>query len=269
MERNAMTVKQKYNSLDITKLILAIVVIGIHTGPLVNCSNELIQDAWTMIAGCAVPFFFLATGYLLAVKFREPWDAPGNLTVIKAYIGKTIKLYIIWSVVYLPLAIADYVNERRSLLYGILSYIRGFFLVGDHYNSWMLWYLLSTIYALLFVMVCLRRHLSFGAVLLGGTLIFAVSIGLDNLVACEGDMPAALYWMKMLTWFTIGNGRILRGAFYIPWGMALAKKRFSLFANGIVFSLAFTGGGYNGFNDIESVADCHLRYHAVWYCGTN
>ncbi len=238
-----MTIKRKYNSLDITKLIMATVVIGIHTKPFINCSSELVQNVWAMVSGCAVPFFFLATGYLLAVKFKEPWGAPDNTAVIVAYISKVVKLYTVWSAIYLPLAIADYVKEKRTLLYSIFHYFRGFFLVGEHHNSWMLWYLLSTIYALLFVLVFIRLRLPFRAVLLGGALIMVVSIALDSLVAWEGYKPTVLYGLKMLIQLTIANGRILQGAFYIPWGMVLARKKLPLWANCTIFLLAFTGGG--------------------------
>ena len=43
----------------------------------------------------------------------------------------------------------------------VLMYIRGFFFWGEQYNSWPLWYLLSTVYALMLILLLLRRKLSY------------------------------------------------------------------------------------------------------------
>ena len=50
---------EKYNQIDLFKFIMAIIVVAIHTGPLINCKNELLITIYNNITKLAVPFFFI------------------------------------------------------------------------------------------------------------------------------------------------------------------------------------------------------------------
>ena len=56
--------KKQFNSIDLFKFIASIIVVGIHTITFQNCSNSLVKTIWEAVSIMAVPFFFLATGYL-------------------------------------------------------------------------------------------------------------------------------------------------------------------------------------------------------------
>ena len=49
---------EKYNQIDLFKFIMAIIVVAIHKGPLINCKNELLITIYNNITKLAVPFFF-------------------------------------------------------------------------------------------------------------------------------------------------------------------------------------------------------------------
>ena len=49
---------KQYNSIDLMKLIMAIVVIAIHTEPLVRCEKIAVLNLYKAISDVAVPFFF-------------------------------------------------------------------------------------------------------------------------------------------------------------------------------------------------------------------
>ena len=123
---------------------MAITVVAIHTQPLIHCSNVIIMDLYAGFIKLAVPFFFISSGFLIGKAGIEE-----KADVIKKRLDKTVRLYLIWSLVYLPLAVLEYVNDGHGFLYDVCLYFRGLILIGEHYNSWILWYLLSTIYALL------------------------------------------------------------------------------------------------------------------------
>lgn len=233
----------RYNSIDLGKFIMAFCVVAIHTYPLANCSNEIILSIYDSFVLAAVPFFFLSSGYLLAKRMQWPYDSTESTHIIGSYLIKIIKLYLIWSVIYLPLAIYYYILFEKSVKYPILNYLQGLVFRGEHYNSWMLWYLLSSIYALFFVWTCLKRHISPYLILTGGIILLLIGAGFDILEQTDTDLPSLLRQLKWLLSVTIANGRILRGAFYIPCGMVLANKKFktNVWINGIVFLVAFAG----------------------------
>lgn len=231
--------RARYNGIDLVKFIMAICVIAIHTQPLEYCSNTAVIELYTNFVNSAVPFFFLASGYLLAVKLQWPYDSAQSIKEVQNYIIKAIKMYVFWSAVYFPLALYYYISSGKSALYALFHYLRGLLFVGEHYNSWMLWYLLSTIYAAVFVLICLKRHFSPNVIFALGVILLFISISLDAFVQFEGGLPALLQLAKNLVVLTIGNGRILRGSFYIPCGMLLANKKSDVRIHVIVFLAGF------------------------------
>lgn len=216
--------KAKYNSLDIVKFFMAICVIAIHTNPFFNCANEVIQAIYQSVIGLAVPFFFLSSGFLLGVKMEQPFSSTNNVEVLKKYVIKILKLYIIWSIIYLPLAICDYVNNHYSFIKSIVHYIRGFVLVGEHYNSWVLWYLLSTIYTVLALIILFKKNVSLKVVLCIGAIVILFGFGIDVVMGYNGTFPRALVYFKKAVSLTFFGGKIFQGAFYIPCGILLSKK---------------------------------------------
>ena len=231
----------RYNSIDLGKFVMALCVIAIHTYPLVNCSNKIILAIYDTFVEAAVPFFFLSTGYLLAARMRWPYDSSENIRMIRSYLVKIIKLYFMWSVIYLPLALYDYVHSGRSVIYCVWNYVQGLVFIGEHYNSWMLWYLLSAIYAIVFVLVCLKRHVSPYLVFAGGIIFLFIGAGLDVLAQSNAVLPMFLQHLRKWLFLTIANGRILQGVFYIPCGMVLAHKKPKVWLCGILFFASFAG----------------------------
>lgn len=231
---------KKYNSIDLCKFVMAIFVIAIHTNPLSGIKNQHILNVYECIVNCAVPFFFMASGYLLAINLTWPYHSEIDIKKIKKYLMKIIKLYLVWSVIYMPLAISDCINSGQSFFQGVYLYINRLIFVGDHYNSWILWYLLSTIYALIFIIMLMKKHISPYVVCIIGFAVFCISIGFDYLVLYEIPFSFLLEILKKIVLHSVLNGRIFRGIFYLPCGMVLAqhkiKNRKSLIA---LFCLSF------------------------------
>ena len=217
--------EKTYNSIDLCKIIMAICVVAIHTHPLENCSNKVILNIYESIVNCAVPFFFLASGYLLAIKLRCPYDSLENIEVIKKYLLKIVKMYVVWTIIYSPIGLWFYWQSGHNVIKCFLLYLRGFLLIGENYNSNILWYLLSTIYALIFVCMLLKIRVSLENTVKLGVVIILCGFGVDTLVAYESNMPAIMETFCLIIEKTIVNGRILRGFFFIPCGMLLAYRK--------------------------------------------
>ena len=98
------TERLQYNNIDLIKFIMAFAVVAIHTNPLVDCKNDIVQIVYNNIVNMAVPFFFLTTGFLLSERMSFSNKA-SDISILGHYIGKILKMYFIWMVLYTPLTI--------------------------------------------------------------------------------------------------------------------------------------------------------------------
>lgn len=144
--------KQNYNSIDLMKFIMAFAVVAIHTQPLNNCRNRILILVYNNIVEIAVPLFFLSSGYLLSKRMTFI-NTDSDINILTKHLNKIIKLYVKWMLIYTPLEIYKDIMHGNGIVKSILIYFRGFLFVGEQYNSWHLWYLLSTIYSLILIII--------------------------------------------------------------------------------------------------------------------
>lgn len=73
---------------------MAFFVIAIHTHPFEFLGLPIFfMRLYELICSCAVPFFFLTTGYLLARKLRKNDDLNIKSNIVKKSLKKTVRLY--------------------------------------------------------------------------------------------------------------------------------------------------------------------------------
>lgn len=129
------------------KFLMAILVVVIHT------------TSWKMwgLTGTAVPYFFIASGFFLFRK-TDGKSQDEKLSILGKWIWKALKLYLIWSLVYLPFAAYNYIQEGLPFAKAIVHYLRNLFFVGENFMSWPLWFLLAMVWAgaLIWIMTKLR-----------------------------------------------------------------------------------------------------------------
>lgn len=221
--------KERYNSIDVAKFLMAIVVVAIHTGPLYGCDIPLFNNIYSFFTKSAVPFFFISSGFLLAKKMDGVGCDAQRLGILRGHLGKTVKLYLLWTMIYLPLSIYGLINTHESVKTAVFEFAIKVCFVGENYNSWILWYLLSTIYALLFV-VLLRKvglHPLVISIIGAGIYFGWQAIECSGLLGAVGSgvLPSVFVLITNI----IGSGRIFTGMFYVPLGMVLASKHRSPF----------------------------------------
>ena len=138
-----------YKNLDILKYISSILIIILHLRPFLNFSNELDLAFNNIITRICVPIFFIITGYFVAKKEKN------NPNYIKDYIRKTIPLYLIWSLIYIPIiiatviqylpAISNYISQFNLPLYYLIplliiaipiAIIMTLLYTGTYYHLW-------------------------------------------------------------------------------------------------------------------------------------
>lgn len=98
-----------YNNLDILKYISAILIMILHLRPFLNFSDQLDLAFNNIITRICVPIFFIITGYFVAKKEKD------NQNYVKDYIKKTIPLYLMWSLLYVPIIIATIIQYLPTI----------------------------------------------------------------------------------------------------------------------------------------------------------
>ena len=217
-------VYKKYNAIDLTKFIMAIFVVALHVEPLKGMQGTFFYQIYNTIARMAVPFFFITSGYLLFYKMTEDYNTKDNMEIIKRYIFKMIKLYIIWSIIYLPLAVYKYIQNGNGAVKSSISYIRNFFFVGEHYFSWQLWYLLSTVYGAVFISFLLKRRWKEWKILILSLIVYAIAFRMDIVLKSQENFTGILHIIS----FVFPTTRVFYGFCYLSIGMCIAKYKFKV-----------------------------------------
>jgi len=231
-----------YQAIDAAKFIMAIFVVMIHTNPLYGYDNHVIQTIYSCLLHSAVPFFFLCTGFFL-VRIADTTGSDLH-AVTRRNLLKQVKMYLLWHLLYFPLTIHHFSMYQYSVIRSVLVTLRSIFLVGQNFNADILWYLLSSIYALVFVAVLLKFRFRLRSIAFSGCFVFLLGILMEYFLRCPGPMPEALHTFQLILDVTIRNGRILTGFLYIPLGMLIAQEKPSLLS-GLLFLFAGFIGNYH------------------------
>jgi surface polysaccharide O-acyltransferase-like enzyme len=116
---------RQYNSIDLCKFIMAFAVVAIHTLPFADVKNVVFRNIYDTFVGLAVPFFFLASGYLLAVKMDYPYGSEGDLHRIQKQLRGMLRLYLTWTVIYAPPGNLSFYCNRNTCYEGSSSLLSG------------------------------------------------------------------------------------------------------------------------------------------------
>ena len=210
---------KKYNSIDLFKFIMAIVVIASHTMYSPKGDVDLV---WVILKS-AVPFFFMTAGFLISHKIDT---SNKGISIIKNYIKKIIVLYIAWSIIYIPITIYGFHNiENISISDNLFIIIRKYFFIGEQFYSWPLWYLLCTIYSLSLIYILLKLKVNKKIIFLIALILYVIgyyyTYMASNIDLYSGASYAVL--QRLSSYFT-RSGRILQGMLYICVGFGIYDR---------------------------------------------
>ena len=114
---------------------MAYVVVAIHT-----TTSAILGLRWV-----AVPFFFVISGFFLFRKM--PLGREQELERIRRWTLKSLKMYLIWTAIYLPFTVYGWWLDGLTWRQCILQFSRNLLFCGENYLSWPLWYLLGMVWA--------------------------------------------------------------------------------------------------------------------------
>ena len=138
-----------YPNLDLAKFICALLVVVIHTEPLVNAT--VLGDFYLndVIARVAVPLFFAMSGFLffrsIAYENGRIAQSRTNIKRLLHTTGKNLCLYIAWSAVYLIVVLQESYQSGWWGIAVVKDWVHSFLLIGSYYH---LWYILALVAAL-------------------------------------------------------------------------------------------------------------------------
>ncbi len=124
MDRN-----KSYTGIDLFRFVASVMVIAIHTSPLLSYNTTADFIFTKIFCRIAVPFFLMTTGYFLISRYNYNNDKLIN------FIKKTSVLYAISILIYIPLNIYnDYFNIENFLP----NLIKDIIFDGTVYHLWYL-----------------------------------------------------------------------------------------------------------------------------------
>ena len=146
--------------IDYFRLILCLLVIPIHTQPLLaedSLAGWLISNG---ISRIAVPCFFIISGYLAYTKFD-------NIKSERKHLLHLFVVYIVWSLIYLPTYYSS-VEPRSFITFALFGYYH-------------LWFLPALIVGLLLLFVVRKYIRNTTIILLSGIVLYIAGCIMENL----------------------------------------------------------------------------------------
>ena len=231
-------VQEEYKMLDVMKFVMAIIVVAVHTRPELSFKSTFIRELFEALYSIAVPFFFMASGFLLFRKIELPLNKEGEVR-IKSYLKRMCKLYLVWTIIYLPLTIYGFYLDGISPLKAVAVFFRNFLLVGENYMSWPLWYLLALIVAVGIIYILLKLKVPKGWIVIISIMMTLIGVGLDY--CKENSLMPQITDLYFSAFLKTRNGFFV-GFLYVALGMLFSKlQRVFVFGSILLFVLGVVG----------------------------
>lgn len=251
-----METKKQYNGLDVTKFILALLVAQRH---IIQIFFEA-DSRWRILIGnwlsnLAVPVFFITAGFFLFRKVEAQKAEIREMEVRKAgtrkaaisgseiqasgampsravrrgsrivyqYCLRILRMYVIWSILYLPVDLRNWYYGTRDVKEGVLSYLQSFFFCS---TIPQLWYLPALGLACLLVWLAYSKGMKVWQILAVGFCLLLMGYLTDNWYY-NRRFPEAVKQVVALyrRYFITPRNGIFYGCFYVAVGLAFARMK--------------------------------------------
>ena len=216
---------KKYNFLNICKFIMALFVVAVH----INIFNIPIENKKffinfaIFINPLVVQIFFLSTGFFIGKKIEDVENMKeSDFDRIKKRFLKMIKLYIILTIVYMPMTIYGFIQYHCSIGKAVLFFIRNILFIGENFNSWILWYLLSEIYGLMLIYLLGKKTNNNNNFIYIGAILLLLGIVINYFNGFQFKSNIIILLQKIII-NIIPNGRILYSPLFISLGIFISK----------------------------------------------
>lgn len=227
-----------YNCIDLAKFIFAICIVGIHIHPY---SQQNIYAHFffnKFLFRLAVPIYFVISGFLCFKKLNLN---NVNFSDISKQVFKIIKIYIIWSVIYLPISIYQIINNPNGIKKGIISYIHGLIISGSYGH---LWYLYALIFSILLIYTLVKKGITLKNIFIISFIFYIFGLLGQSYFFIIKPISKYPYIWEILKFFCkiIGSTRngLFFGFFFVFIGFIFSQKKKKLkYNNAVIFFIIF------------------------------
>ena len=252
--------------IDIAKYVSALLVVCIHTYPLYEVSPLLNTYFIQTICRIAVPFFFTTSGFFFFRKWSESEDV--NKENLVNYVLRLLKIYLIWTVIYLPYTIWDYSHAGFSL-FSLVSYARDFLLNGSYYH---LWFLPALMLATVIVSFMYQKKGMINTVKYC-LILYVIGYFINVYAPVWEQIPViSFFYSFFIKAFTTARNGIFFGPLFVSMGLLLSKTRrlpsrtcaIGFFGSLVLLILEVTI--YNLFGILRDLTSMYITLIPAVYC---
>lgn len=219
--------RKNYYAIDIAKFISALLVICIHTGPLLDINSEANFVLVQIISRIAVPLFFIISGFLFFQKIdlRREWNDDENIQILKHYLGRLFKIYLLWTILYLPFTWWMMHSGDGVSVEAILRYVRDFFFTGSFYHLWFLPALMLSVFIVYFMVSTLKIRKT----IVISLLLYLIGMMGNVYPALLKEVPIInMIWKGYSEIFVTTRNGLFFGMIFISLGAYFAKQHMYL-----------------------------------------
>lgn len=242
--------QKRVNSIDIFRLLCALLVVIIHTSPFTDMNETLGFIVVQILPRIAVPFFFCISGYYYIEKLND------GKFVCKQTFLKVLKLYIFWACIYYIRDFILYMYTGSLNIKGIIhTFIVTFFTSGASYHFWYFVCLLFSIVAVgLFYKLHAQKALPFVA-----TFLYIIGLLGCSYYAIGAQIPFLTKIINSQS-FTLIRRTFLMGFPFFCMGGMLEPMRKKI-KNHILIKILISGVLF--LAEIVIVVKCHLQSNII------
>ncbi|USK34466.1 acyltransferase [Bacillus sp. F19] len=142
-------------AIDFIKFFAIFAVVVIHTFPLDSQIGLFILDN---LSRFAVPFFFVASGYLFGIKILNTRE---SVVYFKRYVIKIAKIYVCWLIFYTIYDVLVIYQSDSNVQQKLMKYFDEFTMLnllyfGKGTSGYQLWFLTSLIWSIIILFIFYR-----------------------------------------------------------------------------------------------------------------
>lgn len=196
-----------YQGIDIAKLVMSFAVIAIHAPEFLWPDERTYPCLINWFIRLAVPFFFISSGFLVQKKLDSIEPPPKKYLHTRSM--KLFRIWSLWLLIYLPLAIWGMWHSTESLNEFFFEYIQNLILTGHSLYAHHLWFIYSL--AIITWVWSLAAKNTIRLWILFGSFV-VLSFG--GWISKEFVFPGRGCLISLTTWMIGGGMPILGGALF-------------------------------------------------------
>ena len=203
--------RKEIYGVDIFKYVMSLAVIAIHVSSQ-SCCGVSFPSICRWFNSLAVPFFFIVSGYLMARKISVMESQECKADTLRQRSFVIFRLFILWTMLYLPLSMAVYLFNETPPMKILISIIVSIFSRGEMVCAWPLWFLYSMVLTT-FAVSLIIRHNKYRSVFIAVIILFYIGYVLTQRYDTNSLSRIVMLCCNVLPLRVIGGGDLLSDRF--------------------------------------------------------